>query len=52
MVECTDEPSNHDKRTSSRQALDIHRSGARVSPKHYQPIPSQYKSGRSWIKGK
>jgi len=27
-------------------------SGARVRPRHYQPIPSQYRSGGSWVRGK
>ena len=51
-AECIDEPLDHDKPISSRQALDIHRSGACTRPKHYQLVPSQYKSCGSWVRGK
>ena len=27
-------------------------SGACVGPRHHQPIPSQYRSGGSWVRGK
>ena len=37
---------------SSKQALDIYGSGAHVKPRHYQPEPSQYKGGGSWVRGK
>jgi len=40
MVERANEPPVHGKRMSSRQALDIHESGARTRPKHHQPVPS------------
>ena len=36
---------------SSRQALDVHGSGAHARPTHHQPVPSQYKSGGLWIRG-
>ena len=52
VVECIDEPPDHSKRMSSKQAFDVHRSEARVRPRHYQPVPSQYKGGGSWVRGK
>ena len=52
VAECTDEPPNHGKCMSSGQALVIHRTRARVRPIHHQPVPSQYRSGGSWVKGK
>ena len=52
MVECTDEPLDYGKCMSNGQAFDVHGSGARVRPRHYQPVPSQYRSGGSWVKGK
>ena len=52
MAECTDEPSGHGKHMSSEQALDVHGSGARARPRHHQPVPSQYKSCGSWVRGK
>ena len=52
MEKYTDEPPNHSERMSSGQAFDIHGSGAQTRPRHYQPVPSQYKSGGSWVKGK
>ena len=52
MAKCTDEPPNLGNRMSSRQVLDVHRSGAHAKPKHHQPVPSQYSSGGSWVRGK
>ena len=52
VAECTDEPSDHDKRMSSEQTLEVHISGARAKPKHHQPVPNQYRSGGSWVRGK
>ena len=52
MAKCTDESLNHDKCMSNKQALDVHRTGACARPKHHQPVPSQYRSGGSWIRGK
>ena len=48
----TNEPPDHGKRISNRQALDIHESGARARPRHHQPVPSQYRSDGSWVRGK
>ena len=52
MAKCTDKPSNHGKCMSSGQALDVHESGAHARPWHYQLVPSQYRSGRPWVRGK
>ena len=52
MAKCTDEPPNLGNRMSSRQALDVHRSGAHTNPRHHQPVPSQYSSDGSWVRGK
>ena len=45
MAKYTDEPPDHSKRMSSEKAFDIHESGVRARPRHYQPIPNQYRSG-------
>ena len=37
---------------SSRQAMDTHGSGAHIGLRHHQHILSQYRSGRSWVRGK
>ena len=47
-----DKPPVPSKRMSSRQASDIHGNGALTRPRHHQPVPSQYRSGRSWVRGK
>ena len=52
MVQCTDGSPHHGKHMSCRQDLDICGNGARIRPRHHQPIPSQYRSGGSWIRGK
>ena len=52
VAKCTNEPPDHGKRMSSRQTLDVHRTRAGVRPKHHQPVPSQYKNGESWVRGK
>ena len=52
MAKYIDEHPNHGKRMSSGQAFDVHESGARARPKHYQPVTSQYRSGESWVRGK
>ena len=52
VVECIDKPPDHGKRMSSGQAFNVHKSGARAKPRHYQPVSSQYKNGGSWVRGK
>ena len=52
MAKCIDEPPNHGKCMSSGQALDVYRRGAHARPRHYQPVPSQYRSGGPWVRGK
>ena len=44
VAECIDKRPVHGKRMSSKQAMDIHGSGACTRPKHYQLVPSKYKS--------
>ena len=52
MVECIDEPPDHGKHMSSEQAFDVHGSGARATPKHYQLVLNQCRSDGLWVKGK
>ena len=51
-VECTDKPSSHGERISSRQAMNTHGSRACTRLRHHQPVPNQYRSGGPWVKGK
>jgi len=37
---------------NSRQAMDTHERGARTRLRHHQLVPSQYKNGGLWVKGK
>ena len=37
---------------SSRQAIDTHGSKARTRLMHHQPVPSQYRGGGQWVRGK
>ena len=37
---------------NNRQDMDTHGSGARTRLKHHPLIPSQYKSGGLWVRGK
>ena len=48
-IECANGPLDHGKCMSSEQVLDIHKSGARVRPRHHQPVPSQYR--KLWVMG-
>ena len=43
MAYYADKPLDHGKRMSSRQILDIHKSEARLRPRHLQHVPSQYR---------
>ena len=52
VAECTDELPDHDKRMSNGQALDVHRTRARTRHRYHQPVPSQYRSGGLWVRGK
>ena len=52
VAECADEPSGHGKRLNNKQAMDTHGSGVRTRLRHHQLVPSQYKSGGPWVKGK
>ena len=51
MVVYTDELPDHGKRMSSEQALDVHKTRARIRHRYHQPVPSQYRSGGSWVRG-
>ena len=42
MTDRASKPSGCSKRISGKQILDIHEGKARVRPRHYQPVPSQY----------
>ena len=46
-VECAEKPPDHGERMSSKQILDIHKSGACARPRHHQPVLSQYRKG--WV---
>jgi len=37
---------------NGRQALDSHGSGVRIRLRHHSLVPSQYRSGGPWFKGK
>ena len=37
---------------NTRQAMNSHESGAHIRLKHYPLVPSQYKGGGPWVKGK
>ena len=52
VAECANEPSGYGKRMNSKQAMDTYGSGARIRLRHHKLIPSQYKSGGSWVRGK
>ena len=52
VAKCVDKPSGHSKCMNSRQAMDTHGSGAHTRLKHHQPVPSQYRNGRPWVKDK
>ena len=52
VVERVDKPLGHGKRKNSRQAMDTHGSGARTRLKHHPLVPSQYRSGGPWVRGK
>ena len=47
-----DKPLGHGKCMNNRQALDSHGSGARTRLRHHPLVPSQYRSGGPWVKGK
>ena len=52
MVVYTDELPDHGKHMSSEQALDVHKTRARIRHRYHQPVPSQYRSGGLWVRGK
>ena len=52
VAKCADEPSSHGKCMNSRQAMDTHGSGARTMLRHHPLVPSQYRSGGPWVRGK
>jgi len=53
VVEHTDKPLGHGKCMNSRQAMDTHGNGARTRRlKHHKLVPSQYKRGEPWVRGK
>ena len=37
---------------NNKQAMDSHESGARIRLKHHSLVPSQYRGGGPWVKGK
>ncbi|KAK9991048.1 hypothetical protein SO802_026033 [Lithocarpus litseifolius] len=52
MQQRLDKPPGHDERMNSRQAMDTHGSGAHARLRHHLLVPSQYRSGRPWVRGK
>ena len=51
-VEGSDQPTSHNKRMNGRQALDSYRSGARIRLKYHPLVPSHYRHGGPWVRGK
>ena len=47
-----DKSTGNGKHINSRQAMDSHGSGARTRLRHHPLIPSQYRRGRPWVRGK
>ena len=47
-----DKPVGNGKRVNTRQAMDSYRSGAHTRLKHHPLVPSQYKGGGPWVRGK
>ena len=47
-----DKPASNGKCVSTRQAMDSYGSGARTRLRHHPLVPSQYKGGGPWVKGK
>ena len=47
-----DKPIGNGKRVNTRQTLDSYGSGACTRLRHYQLVPSQYRGGGPWVKGK
>ena len=52
VAERADEPSSYGKCMNNRQAMDTHGSGAHTRLRHHQLVPSQYRSGGPWVRGK
>ena len=52
MQQRPDKPPGHGKHMNSRQAIDTHRSGVHTRLKHHPLVPSQYRSGGPWVRGK
>ena len=47
-----DKPVGNDKHVNTRQAMDSYRSGAHTRLKLHPLVPSQYKGGGPWVRGK
>ena len=52
VVEHANKPSSHGKHMISKQAMDTYGSGAHTKLRHHPLVPSQYRSGGPWVRGK
>ena len=52
VAKCADKPSSHGKHMNNRQAMDTRGSGVCTRLRQHLLIPSQYRSGGPWVKGK
>ena len=47
-----DKPVDNGKRVNTKQVMDSYRSGAYTRLRHHPFVPSQYRGGRPWVRGK
>ena len=47
-----DKPTGNGKHMNTRQEMDLYRSRARIRLRHHPLVPSQYKGGGPWVRGK
>jgi len=47
-----DKLAGNGKHMNTRQAIDLYGSKARIRLRHHPLVPSQYKSGGPWVRGK
>ena len=52
MQQRLNKPLGNGKRMNSRQTMDSHESGAHTRLKHHPLVPSQYRGGWPWVRGK
>jgi len=52
MQQRPNKPPGHGKRMNSKQAIDLHESGARTRLRYNPLVPSQYIGDGPWVRGK